>query len=68
MLTRDETMERTAQGEMKYAAEIFLEKLATFENSYPKIFKNLNEVLYSQADLNIGDLINLLQIFSEILE
>lgn len=66
MLTRDEMMLNNAKSELSSNAENFLEKLATFEIRYPKIWANISESLYAQTDMNLGDLINTLQIFSEI--
>jgi hypothetical protein len=66
MLTRTEIMLQTAQAELAADAENLLEKFATFENSYPQIWESINQILYAQTDMNLADLINLLQIFSEI--
>ena len=66
MPTRTELMLSSAQAELVADAENLLEKFATFENRYPKIWANISETLYSKTDMNLSDLINLLQVFSEI--
>ena len=66
MITRSEMMESSAQSELRRYAENFLEKLTNFQQMYPKQWQEINQNLYAEADLNIADLINLLQVFSEI--
>lgn len=66
MPTRSELMLSTAQAELAADAEKLLEKLATFEIQYPQIWAIISQNLYSQSDMNLGDLVQLLQIFSEI--
>lgn len=66
MLTRAEIMLQSAQSELSTDTQNLLEKLATFENRYPKIWVNISETVYSKTDLNLSDLINLLQAFSQI--
>lgn len=53
--------------ELAIDAKKFLEQLAAFENNCPRMWGNLSEMLYSKTDLNITDLVNLLEAFSEIL-
>jgi DNA-binding ferritin-like protein (Dps family) len=59
-------MQASALSELQRTSEIFAEMLEKFEKNYPQAWKEINQNLYTQADLNIADLMHLLQIFSEI--
>jgi len=66
MTTRTELMLSSAQAELAADTENLLEKFATFEIRYPQIWESVSQILYAQTDMNLNDLINLLQVFSEI--
>jgi len=64
--TKSQMMEASALGELERTAEAFAAMLEKFEKSYPQAFKEIDQNLYAQSDLNIADLAHLLQIFAEI--
>lgn len=66
MTTRTERMLQITQADLAADIETLLKKFAIFEILHPQIWKRINENLYSQTDLNVCDLINLLETFSEI--
>lgn len=59
--------ELSTKTDLSTTAEDLLEKLASLEISYPTIWEKLNESIYSETDLNLGDAINVLQVLTEIL-
>ncbi|MBW4607210.1 MAG: hypothetical protein KME22_08290 [Hassallia sp. WJT32-NPBG1] len=66
-MNQSEVLLQTAQAELSEDVQKLLEKLASFEVRYPNIWKNLNETVYSKADMNVDDAVNILQALTEIL-
>ncbi len=64
--TRSQMMQDSALSELDRTAEIFAVMLEKFEKTYPDKWQEMNEQLYSITEMNIADLANLLQVFSEI--
>ncbi|MBW4450050.1 MAG: hypothetical protein KME38_25260 [Spirirestis rafaelensis WJT71-NPBG6] len=65
-MNRNELMQSSATSELGRHAENFLEKITAFQQNYPEKWQGINDKLYQQADMNAEDLMNLLQVFSEI--
>ncbi len=66
-ITAMDNSELSTKTDLSTTAEDLLEKLASLEISYPTIWEKLNESIYSETDLNLGDAINVLQVLTEIL-
>jgi hypothetical protein len=64
--TRHELMQASTLSELERTAEIFAGMLEKFEKNYPQKWQDINEQMYSITDMNIADLANLLQVFTEI--
>ena len=65
--TRTDLMIQSAKSSLVDNAQFFLTDLQAFQARYPQISANINETLYSKVDMNLEDLVNLIQTFSEII-